>query len=72
MTYVNVIFHWFTDTGISTLLPEFFFFMWTLPSLDLDMSIVANLGPVVQSTVSLMSSLVVKMLTVLVSTIFNS
>ena len=30
------------------------------------------LGPVVQSTISLTSSLVVKMLTVLVSTIFNS
>ena len=31
-----------------------------------------NLGPVVQSVVSLTSSLVVKMLTVLVNTIFNS
>ena len=31
-----------------------------------------NLGPVVQSIVSLMNSLVVKMLTVLVSTISNS
>ena len=30
------------------------------------------LGPVVQSNLSLMSSLVVKMLTVLISTIFNS
>ena len=52
---------------------------WTLSSLNSDESTVANrgsvklnLGPVVQSVISVKSSLVVKMFTVLVSTISNS
>ena len=51
-------------------------FIMTIPSTQYDVDNVERdlkyLGPVVQSIVSLMSSLVVKMLTLLVSTISNS